>query len=85
MDGPLFRRVARTDRLLSHRLSPEAVADVLAGLAAQAAVPVPDGFTTWAGHSLRRGLATEARRAGADPLRIARQGGWADGSAALSR
>ncbi|MGM0723989.1 MAG: tyrosine-type recombinase/integrase [Actinomycetota bacterium] len=34
-------------------------------------------------HSLRAGLATEARRAGHDPLTIARQGGWADGSTVL--
>ena len=29
------------------------------------------------------GFATAARRAGADPERIGRQGGWADGSSAL--
>lgn len=34
-------------------------------------------------HSLRAGLATEARRAGHDPLTIARQGGWVDGSPVL--
>jgi|GEM_PF-1671342 len=34
-------------------------------------------------HSLRAGLATEARRAGHDTLSIARQGGWADDSAVL--
>jgi integrase len=34
-------------------------------------------------HSLRAGLATEARRAGHDPLSIARHGGWADGSTVL--
>jgi integrase len=34
-------------------------------------------------HSLRAGLATEARRAGHDPLSISRQGGWADGSTVL--
>ncbi|WP_020498834.1 hypothetical protein [Sciscionella marina] len=31
----------------------------------------------------RAGLATEARRAGHDPVAIGRQGGWSDGSAAL--
>jgi len=34
-------------------------------------------------HSLRAGLATEARRAGHDPHAIATQGGWAGNSAAL--
>jgi integrase len=83
--GPLFRRITRTDAVLHHRLTGESVADVVAGLASSAGVPVPDGFAGYSGHSLRRGFATEARRAGADPLRIARQGGWADNSASLAR
>ncbi len=37
----------------------------------------------WTGHSLRRGFATAARRAGHDLERIGRHGGWADGSRAL--
>ncbi|MFF3437580.1 tyrosine-type recombinase/integrase [Streptosporangium sp. NPDC002721] len=37
----------------------------------------------WRGHSLRRGFATAARRAGAHLERIGRHGGWADGSTAL--
>ncbi|MFF4653614.1 hypothetical protein [Streptomyces sp. NPDC001380] len=37
----------------------------------------------WTGHSLRRGLATAARRAGHDLERIGRHGGRADGSRAL--
>ena len=36
------------------------------------------------GHGLRRGLATESRRAGHDRESIARQGGWAPGSRDLS-
>jgi hypothetical protein len=32
---------------------------------------------------MRRGFATEARRAGHDLERIGRHGGWADGSKAL--
>jgi integrase len=84
-DGPLFRPISRSDAVLQRRLSGEAVADILAGLAAAAGIPVPEGFRGWSGHSLRRGMATEARRAGADALRIARQGGWADGSTSLTR
>lgn len=82
--GPLFRRITRSDTVLPDRLTPESVADVVAGLAKAADLPVPAGFRGWSGHSLRRGFATEARRAGADPLRIARQGGWTDGSRALA-
>lgn len=37
------------------------------------------------GHSLRRGMATAAHRAGADHLAIARQGGWRDGSRQVFR
>ena len=37
------------------------------------------------GHSMRRGFATQARRAGHDQIRIARHGGWDDNSTALSR
>ena len=36
-------------------------------------------------HSGRRGLATEARKAGHDRIRIARHGGWDDNSPVLSR
>jgi integrase len=82
--GPLFRRITRTDAVLAARLTGESVADVIAAHASAAGVPVPDGFGGWSAHSLRRGMATEARRAGADPLRIARQGGWADNSTALA-
>lgn len=82
--GALFRRIARGDGKLGARLTGEAVGTILKKLAAAADVPVPDGFGGWSAHSLRRGMATEARRHGADPLRIARQGGWADNSSALA-
>ena len=85
VNGPLFRPITRTDVPLRRRLSSEAVADIVQSLTKQAGVAVPAGFTGWSGHSLRRGMATEARRAGADSLRIARQGGWVDGSTALAR
>ncbi|WP_431913676.1 tyrosine-type recombinase/integrase [Micromonospora carbonacea] len=42
-----------------------------------------DPHAAWSGHSLRRGFATETYRAGADSLRIARAGGWKDGSTTL--
>ena len=82
--GPLFRQVRRGDHMQPQGLAPQAVADILQRLAEEAGLPIPDGFRGWSGHSLRRGFATEARRAGADALRIARHGGWADNSAALA-
>ncbi|MER6832050.1 tyrosine-type recombinase/integrase [Streptosporangium sp. NPDC000563] len=89
--GPLFVRVDRHGHLASPltrrgrpigdpagRLSAEALADVVTRIAAAAGL---EG--RWRGHSLRRGFATAARRAGADLERIGRHGGWADGSTAL--
>lgn len=92
-DGPLFVRIDRHGRLAapmtrhgktigdpSGRLTGEAAADVVERLAVAA------GLTgAWSGHSLRRGFATAARAAGHDPLEIARQGGWVDGSRVLAR
>lgn len=43
-----------------------------------------DPSALWSGHSLRRGFATVAYSRGADPLRIARHGGWRDGSKSLA-
>ena len=82
--GPLFRPVTRTDVVLPRRLGPKSVTDIVSSLARAAAIAVPDGFAGWSSHSLRRGAATEMRRAGADPLTIARQGRWQDGSKALA-
>lgn len=90
-DGPLFIRIDRHGRVAppllrlgvpigdpSGRMTPEAVGDVVARLADRAGL---DG--QWSGHSLRRGFATAARRAGHDKIRTARVGGWADDSKAL--
>ena len=82
--GPLFRHIRRGDNVQAAGLAPQAVADILQRVAERAEIPVTAGFGGWSGHSLRRGFATEARRAGADSLRIARHGGWADNSAALA-
>ncbi|MGW3022461.1 site-specific integrase [Streptomyces sp. NPDC001221] len=90
-EGPLFVRIDRHGRIAppmvrkgrvigdpTGRMTPEAAGDVVARLAERAGL---DG--DWSGHSLRRGFATAARRAGHDKIRIARAGGWADNSAAL--
>jgi integrase len=84
-NGPLFVRITRTDAPLAAGLTGASIGNVVTKLAARAGVEVPAGFAGYTGHSLRRGFATEARRAGADPLRIARQAGWADNSASLAR
>lgn len=87
--GPLFVRIDRhgglgrtpTGRGSSDgRLTGQAVALIVARTAAAAGL---DPAAAWSGHSLRRGFATETYRTGADPLRIARAGGWKDGSATL--
>jgi integrase len=88
--GPLFLRVDRHGVLgrapsgrgsTDGRLTGEAVAAVVRRAALAAGLD-PDAL--WSGHSLRRGLATEARRAGHDQVRIGRHGGWVDGSRALA-
>lgn len=90
-EGALFVRIDRHGRIAppmvrkgrvigdpTGRMTAEAAGDVVARLAERAEL---DG--DWSGHSLRRGFATAARRAGHDKIRIARVGGWADNSAAL--
>ncbi|MGW3024511.1 tyrosine-type recombinase/integrase [Streptomyces sp. NPDC001221] len=92
-DGPLFVRIDRHGRIAppmmrrgkpigdpSGRLTPDAASDVIERLAAAAGL---EG--RWRGHSLRRGFATAAFRAGHNIIRTARQGGWADNSTSLSR
>ncbi|MER6065085.1 tyrosine-type recombinase/integrase [Streptomyces sp. NPDC001792] len=92
-EGPLFVRIDRHGRIappmMRHgkpigdpagRLTPDAASDVIERLAAQAGL---EG--RWRGHSLRRGFATAAVRAGASMVRVARQGGWTDNSTSLSR
>lgn len=90
--GPLFVRIDRHGRigagLNRHgqpignpdgRMTPQAVNDVITRRAKAAGLQ--GRFT---GHSTRRGFATEARRAGHDRLRIARQGDWQDNSTVLA-
>jgi integrase len=88
--GPLFVRIDVHGNLgrvptgrgsADGRLTGQAVAIVVQRAATAAGV---GPGAVWAGHSLRRGFATEARRAGHDQVRIGRQGGWVDGSRALA-
>ncbi|WP_217428745.1 tyrosine-type recombinase/integrase [Micromonospora maritima] len=88
--GPLFLRIDRHGRL-GHvatgkgdpdgRITGETVAAIVRRAAVAAGL---DAATAFSGHSLRRGFATAAYAApDADLVRIARHGGWKEGSAAL--
>jgi integrase len=83
-DGPLFRHVRRGDRVQAAALTPSAVTRIVHRHADAIGLPLPEDFATWSAHGLRRGLATAARANGADALKIARHGGWVDGSTTLN-
>lgn len=83
-DGPLFRHIRRGDRVQPAALTPSAVTRILHRHADAIGLPLPEDFATWSAHGLRRGLATAARANGADALKIARHGGWVDGSTTLN-
>ncbi|MEV0726022.1 tyrosine-type recombinase/integrase [Micromonospora purpureochromogenes] len=88
--GPLFVRIDRHGRLghvatgrgsADGRITGETVAAIVRRAATAAGLDAAQAFT---GHSLRRGFATAAYAApDADLVRIARHGGWKEGSAAL--
>ena len=90
-DGRVFRPVDRHGRIggdpkfagRSSRpfMTGQGVEVAIAKVAARAGL-VTAGYTP---HSLRAGGATEAYRQGADPLAIARHGGWKDNSPVLLR
>ena len=89
-EGPVFRRIDRHGNLgraphgrgdTSGRITGQAVAIIVRRTALRAGLDAASAFT---GHSLRRGFATETHRQGKNPLRIARHGGWKDGSATLA-
>lgn len=75
---PAFQQVTRHDTLVGQALSAKGVGRIMSRLANRAGIPGPI-----TGHSLRVGMATEARRAGHDDKTIAEQGGWVPGSTSL--
>ena len=77
-DGHAFRRVDRHDQVWESGLSAQAVGDIVTRCGERAGLPF-----RITGHSLRAGLATEARRHGADHTAVCDQGGWAYGSRAV--
>lgn len=90
VEGPLFRRIDRHGRIgrdpgqrgsNDGRLAASALPSILRR-AAELANLSDCGISA---HSLRRGMATEAHRGGADLLSLSRHGGWADGSTVMMR
>lgn len=70
-EGPLFRRISKSARVLPYRLNDKTVATVVKRSAAAAGYD-PQHF---AGHSLRAGLATQAAMSGASERVIMKQTG----------
>lgn len=73
VSGPLFRAINRWNQIGTDALDAGSVNTVLEGWAKAAGL---DYVPHLSSHSLRRGMATSAHRAGADPRDIKRQGGW---------
>lgn len=71
--GPLFRRISRWGVVGDTALNVGGVNAILTARAKEADLPHTPEMSS---HSLRRGLATSAHRAGAGFLEIKRQGGW---------
>ncbi|MBR7792150.1 site-specific integrase [Undibacterium sp. FT147W] len=71
--GPIFRRVDKWGKIGADALHESSVNTILAECAKQAQL---DYVPELSSHSLRRGMATSAHRAGADFRDIKRQGGW---------
>ncbi|MDY7574609.1 site-specific integrase [Actimicrobium sp. CCI2.3] len=71
--GPLFRPVSKWQTLGAGALHAGSVNTILAQCATLAGLAAGHEFSS---HSLRRGMATSAHRAGADFQDIKRQGGW---------
>lgn len=76
--GPAFRRIDRHGHVFGTGLSPQAVGAIITRCGERAELPF-----RITGHSLRAGLATEARRSGADHKAVCDQGGWSYGSRAV--
>ena len=71
--GPLFRSINRWQQLGTDALDAGSVNNILEACAKMINL---DYVPHLSSHSLRRGMATSAHRAGADPRDIKRQGGW---------
>lgn len=72
-EGLLFRAVNRWGQLQQEALHPDSINVIIKSLARECQFEFVDNLSS---HSLRRGFATSAARAGADFTAIKRQGGW---------
>lgn len=72
-EGALFRRINRWGQIGAQALNAASINTILARRAEEVGL---DQDPSLSSHSLRRGLATSAYKAGADFLAIKRQGGW---------
>lgn len=71
--GPLFRPISKWNKIGIDALHAGSVNTILEACAKMAGLNYVPHLSS---HSLRRGMATSAWRAGADPRDIKRQGGW---------
>lgn len=71
--GPLFRSVTKWNEIGSKSLHPSSINTILSSCAKKAGLSYVPELSS---HSLRRGMATSAYRAGAEFKDIKRQGGW---------
>lgn len=71
--GPLFRPISKWNEVGMDALHAGSVNSILEACAKMVGL---DYVPHLSSHSLRRGMATSAYRAGADPRDIKRQGGW---------
>ena len=72
-EGAIFRAISRSGKVGTKALNPSSVNEILVAAAELAGLSYTPEL---ASHSLRRGLATSAYRAGAGMREIKRQGGW---------
>ncbi|MGW6569704.1 site-specific integrase [Streptomyces sp. NPDC054975] len=77
-DRHAFRSVHATGSVQPKGLTPQRVGDIITAAGARARIPV-----LFTGHSVRSGMATEARRAGKDPKAIAQITGHKPNSSVL--
>jgi integrase len=72
-EGPVFRSISRWGQIQPAALHASSVNELLSIAARQAGLAYAPSLSS---HSLRRGMATSARRAGAGFREIKKQGGW---------
>jgi integrase len=71
--GYVFRSINRWGQIKPNALSMDGINLLIKSISKKAKIPFSDRISS---HSLRRGFATSAARAGADFSEIKRQGGW---------